>query len=84
MKQKRKEYRDNNLEKFKEHDKKQYDKNREKKVEYQREYRKNNPDKLKETYTCECEGHFLKSKIRRHERSKIHKQYLQNLNNPQE
>ena len=84
VKQKRKEYRENNLDKYKEYDKKQYEKHREKKVEYQREYRKNNPEKLKETMTCECGGHFLKNKKSRHEKSKMHQQYLQNLNNPQE
>ena len=84
LSEKRKEYRNNNVERFKEYDKRHYDKYRDKKIEYQKEYRKNNKEKLKEIITCECGGCFLKNTIRRHERSKLHQQHIQNQSNPQE
>ena len=45
----RQEYRQENHEHKKEHDKKLYQKNREKRLEYQKQYTKDNPEKVKKT-----------------------------------
>ena len=77
-------YRDSHKEERRAYKKKYDETNRERKSEYNREYAKKNEYKLKEKITCECGGHFLKRTIRAHEKSKMHQQYLQNQNNPQE
>ena len=67
--EKAKEYREANKEKISEKQKEKYKVNKEKISE-----------KNKEKYTCECGIELTKGSKARHEKSQIHKAYLENLN----
>ena len=75
-----KEYNENNKQHYKEY----RDNNKEEKQEYDKEYKENNKDKIKEQrkeynqkkYTCECGRTVRHHEKPRHERSKIHQNFI--------
>jgi hypothetical protein len=79
-----KEYHEANKEKISKQRKEYYEANKEKISEKQKEKYKVNKEKIseknKEKYTCECGIELTKGSKARHEKSQIHKAYLENLN----
>jgi len=66
----------------KENDKKYYEINKEKKIEYQKEYRENNKEAIEEKQgqkmTCECGGSFRIDNKARHEKTEKHCEFIKN------
>ncbi len=78
-----KDYRENNKDKIKEKNKIYRENNKDKLKEHKDEYRKNNKEKIEqrvsEKYTCVCGSTLRKDALPKHNKSKKHILYLQNL-----
>jgi hypothetical protein len=72
-----KQYREDN----KEARKKYADSHKEEKREYDKVYREMNRAKHHEKFDCECRGCYIKKHKQTHQKTKIHQQYLQSLEN---
>jgi hypothetical protein len=83
-KEQNKLYRENNKEHIAEHKKEYYENNKERIAEYKKEYRIKNYKMLqikeKESILCSCGMHYTIKHFKRHERTKKHLNYLEQLN----
>jgi hypothetical protein len=74
-----KQYRLDNIDKIKDYHKEYNVEHREQISQQKKEYRERNKEKRKEKYTCVCGSNLLKIDIRRHEKSKKHKNYVEEI-----
>tara|TARA_R110001606_G_scaffold312089_1_gene458840 strand:- start:57 stop:641 length:585 start_codon:yes stop_codon:yes gene_type:complete len=77
----KKKYREENSDHLKEHEKRYREEHREQKKEYDKEYRENNKKKKQEKFDCECGGKYTHNHKSKHFKTKIHKNYLNSLEN---